>query len=67
MDLCGVAIPAGTYPISELAKGETGGSPRLDDGKQLPFGVTVLGGRGRDGMVLEVAQRFEEAMGRMED
>lgn len=67
VDLCAVAVPAGTYPVNELAKCETGGSPGLDGGQRLPFGVTILAGRGRDEMVLEVARRFEKAMMGMED
>ena len=67
VDLCAVAVPAGTYPVSELAGGMIGASPGQDDGQRLPFGVTILAGRGRDEMVLEVAQRFEEAMRQMED
>lgn len=62
VDLCAVAVPAGTYPVSELVECDTGRLAGLDDGDRLPFGVTLLAGRGRDEMVLEVGRRFEEAI-----
>lgn len=67
IDLCAVAVPASTYAVSELTEGETGGSPSLGSGQRLPFGVTILAGRGRDEMVLEVAKRFQDAMMDMKD
>ena len=49
LDLCAVAVPAGTYPISD------GGS----EGKgKLPFSVTFLGARCTDSEVLGIAERF---------
>jgi len=53
LDLCGVAVPAGTYPVKELS-GKEG-----DEGV-LPFSVTFLGGSRLDAEVLEIARRFEE-------
>ncbi|KAF2480408.1 amidase signature domain-containing protein [Neohortaea acidophila] len=47
LDLCGLAVPAGTY-VSEGGGGET-----------LPFGVTLLGASGRDGRVFDIAREFE--------
>lgn len=44
LDLCGLAVNAGWY---EDANG------------RLPFGVTVVGGRGMDGRVLDIAREFE--------
>ena len=45
LDLCAVAVPAGTYPA--------GG------GGELPFSVTFLGGSSMDAEVLEIADRFD--------
>ena len=50
LDLNAVAVPAATYEV------ESG------NGK-LPFGVTFLGAARSDAVVLEVARRFEEAVG----
>lgn len=50
LDLCAVAVPAGTYEAGELDGGQEG---------RLPFGVTFLGVGGADAEVLEVARRFE--------
>jgi hypothetical protein len=73
LDLCGVSVPAGTYPVSELkAKTEPPtealNEVKIDDGEAkeekesvLPFGVMLLGGSRTDADVLEVARRFEEA------
>ncbi|ORY17818.1 amidase signature domain-containing protein [Clohesyomyces aquaticus] len=55
LDLCGVAVPAGTYPIKELSRVEA------DEG-ELPFSVTFLGGSRMDAEVLEIARRFEESI-----
>ncbi|KAH8732312.1 amidase signature domain-containing protein [Phaeosphaeriaceae sp. PMI808] len=55
LDLCGVAVPAGTYPVSELSE--------KDEGGNLPFSVTFLGGSRQDAEMLEIARRFEESMG----
>jgi allophanate hydrolase len=54
LDLCGVAVPAGTYPVSEL-------SGKDEDGT-LPFSVTFLSGSRLDAEMLEIARRFEESM-----
>ena len=54
LDLCAVAVPAGTYPTSELS-GKHGQAA-------LPFSVTFLGGSRSDAETLEIARRFEEAM-----
>ncbi|KAF2500358.1 amidase signature enzyme [Lophium mytilinum] len=53
LDLCGVAVPAGTYPLAELAGTKEAGV--------LPFSVTFLGGSRMDASVLEIARRFEES------
>ncbi|PSN71866.1 amidase signature enzyme [Corynespora cassiicola Philippines] len=53
LDLCGVAVPAGTYPIKELSGKEEGG--------ELPFSVTFLSGSRLDAEMLEIARRFEES------
>jgi allophanate hydrolase len=55
LDLCGVAIPAGTYPVAELSGKNT-------DQGVLPFSVTFLSGSRLDSEMLEVARRFEESM-----
>lgn len=59
LDLCAVAVPAGTYPVSELQ-----GNP--DAQGLLPFSVTFLGGSRMDAETLEIAHRFEELMGECE-
>ncbi|KAH7088483.1 amidase signature domain-containing protein [Paraphoma chrysanthemicola] len=51
LDLCGVAVPAGTYPVSELSGKEEEGT--------LPFSVTFLSGSRLDAEMLEIARRFE--------
>jgi Asp-tRNA(Asn)/Glu-tRNA(Gln) amidotransferase A subunit family amidase len=55
LDLCGVAVPAGTYPVKEL-------SGKEEDGGVLPFSVTFLSGSRLDAEMLEIARRFEESM-----
>lgn len=55
LDLCGVAVPAGTYPVAEL-------SGNKEDEGVLPFSVTFLGGSRMDATVLEIARRFEESV-----
>lgn len=52
LDLCAVAVPAGTCPASELQ-----GKPDAEG--VLPFSVTFLGGSRMDGETLEIARRFE--------
>ncbi|RMZ72050.1 hypothetical protein GMOD_00007040 [Pyrenophora seminiperda CCB06] len=54
LDLCGVAVPAGTYPVVELSGQET------DEG-MLPFSITMLSGSRLDAELLEIARRFEES------
>ncbi|KAH7077932.1 amidase signature domain-containing protein [Paraphoma chrysanthemicola] len=54
LDLCGVAVPAGTYPVSELSGKEEEGT--------LPFSVTFLSGSRLDAEMLEIARRFEVYM-----
>lgn len=46
VDLCGVSVPAGRYVT--------------DEGVELPFGITVLGGSGFDAKVLGIAGVLEE-------
>ena len=53
LDLCAVAVPAGTYPVSEAQSNST-------DQGSLPFSVTFLGGSMMDAETLEIARRFEE-------
>jgi allophanate hydrolase len=55
LDLCGVAVPAGTYPVAELSGKES------DEGV-LPFSVTFLSGSRLDAEMLEIARRFEESL-----
>lgn len=50
VDLSGVSVPAGRY-IDEK------------NGAELPFGITLLGGSGRDAKVLDVAAVIESAVG----
>lgn len=54
LDLCGAAVPAGTYPASELSGKEDSGV--------LPFSVTFLSGSRLDAEMLEIARRFEVSM-----
>jgi len=54
LDLCAVAVPAGTYPVSEL-------SGRKEDAGDLPFSVTFLSRSRLDAEMLEIARRFEES------
>ncbi|KAL8647246.1 MAG: hypothetical protein Q9226_006512 [Calogaya cf. arnoldii] len=53
LDLCAVAVPAGTYlvPMSS-GSGSVG---------QLPFSITFLGGSRLDAETLEIARRFEDS------
>lgn len=53
LDLCAVAVPAGTCPVSDLQ-----GKPDAEG--VLPFSITFLGGSRMDGETLEIARRFEE-------
>jgi allophanate hydrolase len=55
LDLCCVATPAGTYPVSEL-------SGSKEDEGVLPFGVTFLGYARTDAETVEIARRFEESI-----
>jgi len=52
VDMCGANISAGTY---------TG-----QNGRTLPFGITVLGGSGFDAKVLDIATVIEEAFRQQE-
>ena len=49
LDLCGVAVPAGTYVVSEI-----------EDQGSLPFSVTFLGVSMSDAAILEIARRYED-------
>lgn len=55
LDLCGVAVPAGTYGVSELSGCE-------EDQGVLPFSVTFLSGSRLDAEMLEIARRFDESV-----
>ncbi|KAG9655833.1 glutamyl-tRNA amidotransferase subunit A, partial [Aureobasidium melanogenum] len=46
LDLCGVAVHSSVYEENE--------------GKRLPFGVTLIGASGMDGKVLDIAKAFEQ-------
>ncbi|KAL8769382.1 MAG: hypothetical protein Q9209_004610 [Squamulea sp. 1 TL-2023] len=54
LDLCAVAVPAGTYPVP----GSSGNTRE----QHLPFSVTFLGGSRSDAETLEIARRFEKSM-----
>lgn len=56
LDLCAVAVPAGTYPMEEIR-----GSSNNVNG-ELPFSVTFLGGSMMDAETLDIADRFDRAM-----
>jgi allophanate hydrolase len=57
LDLCGIAVPAGGYPVMELSGREE------DEGMgNLPFSITFLGAARLDAEVLEIARRFEESL-----
>jgi Asp-tRNA(Asn)/Glu-tRNA(Gln) amidotransferase A subunit family amidase len=76
LDLTGISVPAGTFPVSELAKApsyvdqtqmsppdaDSGKESEEDEQQRLPYGVTLLGGSRTDAEVLEIARRFEEAV-----
>lgn len=53
LDLCAVAVPAGTYPVSEL-------SGEANSQGTLPFSITLIGGSRMDAETLEIARRFEK-------
>ncbi|KAL8753652.1 MAG: hypothetical protein Q9199_004899 [Rusavskia elegans] len=55
LDLCAVAVPAGTYPVPKSSGESSSG--------RLPFSITFLGGSRLDAETLEIARRFEESMG----
>ncbi|KAF2263694.1 amidase signature enzyme [Lojkania enalia] len=55
LDLCAAAVPAGTYPVSEL-------SGNKNDTGELPFSITFLSGSKLDAEMLEIARRFEESV-----
>lgn len=63
LDLCAVAVPAGTYSVADAGEGDDDGE---EDGAgigagngELPFSVTFLGGSNMDAEVLEIADRFD--------
>lgn len=63
LDLCAVAVPAGTYSVADAGEGDDDGE---EDGAgngtrngELPFSVTLLGGSRMDAEVLEIADRFD--------
>ena len=55
LDLCAVAVPAGTYPEELQDSADTAS-------KQLPFSVTFLGGSQMDAETLHIADRFDHAI-----
>ena len=60
LDLCAVAVPAGTYPASEGRKGGDMDVENEECSGELPFSVTFLGGTTTDAEVLQIAERFEK-------
>lgn len=52
VDLSGVSVPAGRY-VDEKT------------GAELPFGITLLGGSGRDAKILDIAAVIESAVGQL--
>lgn len=55
LDLCAVAVPAGTYQVQELCE--------VDNMQgELPFGVTFLGGSRMDAETLNIADRFDRLL-----
>ena len=59
LDLCAVAVPAGTYPVGEARGGDDRDAGDREGGGELPFSVTFLGGSNMDAEVLEIADRFD--------
>ncbi|KAK0736592.1 amidase signature domain-containing protein [Apiosordaria backusii] len=55
VDLCGVSVPAGTWRWKEVVEDE-------DTEREMPFGITFLGGSGYDAKVFDIAGVFEEEM-----
>ena len=56
LDLCAVAVPAGTYRVEEI-RGTTDNA-----NGELPFSVTFLGGSRMDAETLDIAGRFDQVM-----
>ncbi|KAL8883999.1 MAG: hypothetical protein Q9215_007862 [Flavoplaca cf. flavocitrina] len=54
LDLCAVAVPAGTYSVVKSSEQSSKG--------RLPFSITFLGGSRLDAETLEIARRFENSM-----
>jgi Asp-tRNA(Asn)/Glu-tRNA(Gln) amidotransferase A subunit family amidase len=46
LDLCGIAVPSSIY--------------EEEQGKPLPFGVTLIGASGMDGRMFDIARVFEQ-------
>ena len=59
LDLCAVAVPAGTYSVGEVRGGDDGDVDGEGASEELPFSVTFLGGSNMDAEVLEIADRFD--------
>ena len=59
LDLCAVAVPAGTCPVRELRADDHVNAEVESGSGQLPFSVTFLGGSNMDAEVLEIANRFD--------
>lgn len=62
IDLCAVALPASTFPVTELS-GQIRGTG-VEEGKEarLPFGVTLLGPRFADNIILDLGESFLNAV-----
>ncbi|KAK5170723.1 hypothetical protein LTR04_004456 [Oleoguttula sp. CCFEE 6159] len=54
LDLCAVAVPAGTYPVPHQG-GDAGEGGR----GVLPFGITLMSGSRMDEKLLDIARRYE--------
>lgn len=65
LDLCAVAVPAGTYPVDEARGGDSGDAEDGEGSGELPFSVTFLGGSTMDAEVLEIADRFDRLRSRL--
>ena len=59
LDLCAVAVPAGTYLVGEARGGDDGNAEDRGASGELPFSVTFLGGSNTDAEILEIANRFD--------
>ena len=59
LDLCAVAVPAGTYRLTESSSENDRDADSNESREELPFSVTFLGGSTLDAEVLNIANRFD--------